>query len=92
MSMDHGAKTLAEIAKGFDARSPMRSESTYRRGYHQGYDTALGNLISMVNDGKSFDEIIGIMAKFADGELRDWRSLSREGFETPPSLTLGEDS
>jgi len=63
--------------KNVDPKEIINKEQHYRRGYHQGYDQAVQDLLNGASESK--------LVKHCD-KLYDWRTEEKTGEKLPPFL------
>ena len=61
-------------------------ESTYRKGYYNGYERAVLDLQAMIREGFHHDQAIMISLEFVVADLKDWRYGNPETRVIPPQL------
>ena len=63
-------------------------ETSYRKGYYNGYERAFLDLQQMINSGRDPNESILHGLEFVIDELKSWRYGNPEKLIVPPQLQI----
>lgn len=67
--------------------NPILQETSYRKGYYNGYERAVLDLQAMIRGGFQPDQATIISLEFVVVDLKDWRYGNPETRVVPPQLS-----